>query len=51
MCLVVIDSALREFFRTAHLGIDAVQSDDGHMIMHGFEPLVNQKLLPPTFPR
>ncbi|XP_039257820.2 N-alpha-acetyltransferase 35, NatC auxiliary subunit-like [Styela clava] len=37
--------------RTIHLGIESVASDDGHMIMHGFEPLVNQKLLPPTFPR
>lgn len=37
--------------KTVDLGINAVCSDDGYNIMHGFEPLINQKLLPPTFPR
>lgn len=36
---------------TVDLGIEAVCSNDGYNIVHGFEPLINQKLLPPTFPR
>jgi len=37
--------------KTAPLTKDTTSSNDNYVLVPGFEPLLNQKLLPPTFPR
>lgn len=46
---------LQQMKQTLHLGTESLSStgdgDGGERHMMGFEPLINQRLLPPTFPR
>nr|CAB3264177.1 N-alpha-acetyltransferase 35, NatC auxiliary subunit-like [Phallusia mammillata] len=49
--LIQMSEQLEIINKTIKLGVPPITTEDGHEVSIGFEPLVNQRLLPPTFPR
>ncbi|CAK8676705.1 unnamed protein product [Clavelina lepadiformis] len=49
--VVQLAEQLKVIEKTKHFGTKPAVTLDDHEIVVGFEPLVNQRLLPPTFPR
>jgi len=47
----MIKELLQIMHKTVDLGVQSVDNGAGVLSMQGFDPLVNQRLLPPTFPR